>query len=199
MSDSLTCRNHPDVIEGLRNCARCGGTFCADCVVNLQGRDYCASCKNEQVLDISSGVNTADLDLAPISKRVGAFMVDVMIFAVPMWAVMGFMMMPDLMRGRQPNVQFIRWLSYGYVVVFLVYDALMLSSRGQTLGKMALKLKVVRADGTALTPGQAWGRAGVRGVISAVFSLIDYLPAFFTKDRTCIHDMVAKTRVVNLA
>jgi hypothetical protein len=30
-------------------------------------------------------------------------------------------------------------------------------------------------------------------------AIIDYLPAAFTKQRTCIHDMIAKTRVVRVS
>jgi hypothetical protein len=36
----------------------------------------------------------------------------------------------------------------------------------------------------------------MRGVFVSFLSIINYAPAFFTKERTCIHDMAAKTRVV---
>ena len=41
----------------------------------------------------------------------------------------------------------------------------MLSRRGQTLGKIALKIKVVRPDGSPITTGQAWGRSLLRGIM----------------------------------
>ena len=49
------CPNHPDVVSGLVACARCGVAYCGDCVVELEGRPYDASCKEEQVRDLRSG------------------------------------------------------------------------------------------------------------------------------------------------
>ena len=74
----------------------------------------------------------------------------------------------------------------------------MLSARGQTLGKMAMKVKVVAADGAELTTGQAWGREITRSILGFLY-IVDYLPAFFTKEKTTLHDLAAKTRVVNWA
>jgi uncharacterized RDD family membrane protein YckC len=96
---------------------------------------------------------------------------------------------------------------------FAVYEALMLASRGQTVGKMAAKVRVVRADGTPITRRQAWGRAFVRSVFLAAWytvalirwsepvlwifalTLIDPLVALVTPERTAIHDLAARTRV----
>jgi uncharacterized RDD family membrane protein YckC len=63
---------------------------------------------------------------------------------------------------------------------------------------MALKVKVVGADGTELTTGQAWGREIIRAVLGFLY-IVDYIPAFFTKEKTTLHDLAAKTRVVNWA
>jgi len=61
---------------------------------------------------------------------------------------------------------------------------------------MALKVKVVRPDGTPITGGQAWGRALSRALLGFLY-LVDYIPAFFTKEKTTLHDLIARTRVVN--
>jgi hypothetical protein len=37
----------------------------------------------------------------------------------------------------------------------------------------------------------------MRQVLASCLSIFDYIPAFFTKERTCLHDLVANTRVVN--
>ena len=60
------------------------------------------------------------------------------------------------------------------------------------------QIKVVTAGGGELTSGQAWGRAASRQILGIVpcLGLIDYLVAF-GQERTTIHDMMAKTRVVN--
>ena len=60
----MICRNHVDVSEGIRRCGRCGATFCRDCLVDIGGVPYCATCKTEQLLDARSGVQRTALDIA---------------------------------------------------------------------------------------------------------------------------------------
>lgn len=44
----MDCKNHPGVMATNR-CAGCAEPFCNNCVVNLQGQPYCASCKTMTV------------------------------------------------------------------------------------------------------------------------------------------------------
>jgi len=62
----MICRNHVDVSAGVRRCSRCGVTFCSDCLVDIQGKPYCATCKGEQLLDVRSGVDRTNLEFAGI-------------------------------------------------------------------------------------------------------------------------------------
>ncbi|HKW91015.1 MAG TPA: RDD family protein [Methylomirabilota bacterium] len=69
---------------------------------------------------------------------------------------------------------------------------------GQTLGKMAVRVRVVTLDGGPLT----LGRAIVRQIgywISAVMLGIGYLVAAFRGDKRALHDLIAGTRVEHLA
>ena len=192
----MLCRNHIDVSEGIRRCARCGAPFCSNCLVDISGKPYCATCKTEQILDVRSGVERGVLDLASIGRRFGASFVDGLLMWIPiaiMIAVVGF---ASATSARVNGV----W-NFWFLVPTLVavsYQALMLAARGQTLGKMALKVKVVNADGSPITTGQAWGREITRAVLGFLY-IIDYIPAFFTKEKTTLHDLAAKTRVVNWA
>ena len=45
-----TCPNHPD-LETSERCARCGIGYCANCLVTIEGRSYCARCKDERLLE----------------------------------------------------------------------------------------------------------------------------------------------------
>jgi uncharacterized RDD family membrane protein YckC len=196
MEMTLACRNHPDVVEGLRYCSRCGQAYCPDCLVNIRGNSYCAMCKNEQMLDLGSGVDQNVLELAGIGRRFGALLIDGVVLSIPIGI---FFALAAVAIASTNNANPI-WFQLGIFAVmplYIAYEALMLGSRGQTLGKMALKIKVVRADGTAITNGQAWGRSFMRQILASCLSIFNYLPAFFTKDRTCLHDLVANTRVVN--
>ena len=189
----MICRNHVDVSEGVRRCARCGATFCRDCLVEISGQPYCATCKTEQLLDARSGVQPGVLDYASIGRRFGAAFVDGLLMWIPTAIMIGALGMAA-MRTRV-NGAWNFWFLLPSVIA-VTYQALMLAARGQTLGKMALKVKVVSPDGSNISTGQAWGREVTRAVLGFLY-IIDYIPAFFTKERTTLHDLAAKTRVVN--
>jgi len=192
----LSCRNHPEVIEGLRYCSRCGQAFCPDCLVTLRGNVFCATCKVEQLRDLTSGVDQSALELAGIGRRFGALFIDQLLLAIPVTVAFFAIIAATFQKKDFDPV----WIQPGILLVvalYVGYEALMLAARGQTLGKMAMRIKVVRADGTPISTGQAWGRAFMRQILASCLSIFDYLPAFFTKDRTCLHDLVANTRVVN--
>lgn len=65
---------------------------------------------------------------------------------------------------------------------------------GQTLGKMALGMKVVRVDGSPLGYGGALLRL-VSSVLSTLSFMIGYIIAGFRSDKRSLHDLVAGTRV----
>lgn len=199
MSSLPTCRYHPEVSEGVRHCARCGMTYCSNCLVDINGLPHCSVCKNEQLLDIRSGVDRTVMPYAGIGKRFLALIVDSLVQAVPQWIVM-FGWMGYLGMFTNPNAEPSPLFFLIYIPAILIpifYEGLMLSLKnGQTLGKMAVKVRVVRPDGSPISKGQAWGRALLRLVFGCLV-IFDYVPAFFTKERTTLHDMAAGTRVVD--
>ena len=192
----MLCRNHIDVAENVRRCARCGTPFCPDCLVEIGGRPYCAVCKSEQLLDVRSGVDRTQLQYASILRRFGAIFLDGLLMAIPMWMLMGFFVFLPASRGQQPNPLF-NLVSIPFSFVSLFYEGMMLQFKnGQTLGKMAMKVRVVRPDGSPISTGQAWGRVVMRTVLGCLV-IADYIPAFFTQDKTTLHDMIAGTRVID--
>jgi hypothetical protein len=40
----MNCKNHPDV-AAVDRCAGCAEPFCPNCLVDIQGKKYCGSCK----------------------------------------------------------------------------------------------------------------------------------------------------------
>jgi uncharacterized RDD family membrane protein YckC len=194
----MPCQNHPEVNDGLVRCTRCNRLFCGDCVIQLRGFYYCAGCKGEHVRDVQSGTAPGALDLATVGRRWGGSIVDTLaLYVVYIPATIGFAAVSNGAPGHaQPGLLII--LFYAVLLgIPVVYEGLMVSSRGQTLGKMAVGIKIVSPDGSAVSPGQAWGRAVVKMALGTCAG-ITFLPALFTKDRTTIHDMVAKTRVVRV-
>jgi len=190
----MICRNHVDVSAGVRRCSRCGGTFCGDCLVDIQGQSYCATCKEQQLLDVRSGVDRTHLEYASIGRRFAAQFLDGLIIGMPTLILVFAVAFMSAAGGKAPAP----WINLWFLipsVIAIVYEALMIRAKGQTLGKMALKVKVVSPDGTNVSAGQAWGRAVGRALLGFLY-IIDYIPALFTKEKTCIHDMMARTRVV---
>lgn len=191
----MICRNHVDVTQGLRRCARCGGAFCQDCLVTIQNKPYCAMCKQEHLLDVRSGVDRSTLTFATVLKRFGAIIVDGLIINIPMYIVMMGFIFTAAGASEEPS-PLINLIAIPFMFAHMVYEGLMFQLKdGQTLGKMALKVKVVRPDGSSISTGQAWGRAALKLVLGCLW-IVDYIPALFTRERTTIHDLVAGTRVV---
>lgn len=88
-----------------------------------------------------------------------------------------------------------------YVLLFAfvylwAYNALMISKKGATPGKMLLKLKVVDEDGNNISLGRATLRYIVKHTISIVF-LFGFVFFFFNKKkRQTLHDLAGKSFVI---
>ena len=200
----VPCPNHPEVSSGLGACGRCGRNYCGDCLVELGGVSTCADCKQERLSDLRSGV--AELDLAGPWVRFVAQFIDGLVFLVPamvlFFAGMAFMIGGFV--GTKPSPQAVTLASFVFlgfvglsVVGVVVYEALMVAAYGQTLGKMALGIKVVTPEGSDVQPGQAWARAGSRAAMNTFYvGIIDMLFIFSRRHQT-LHDRIARTVVVN--
>jgi uncharacterized RDD family membrane protein YckC len=87
-----------------------------------------------------------------------------------------------------PFVGFLVTLAFGYVAAFTV-------AGGQTIGKMALSLRVIGDDGRRVDA--AGGMIRALGCMLVPVTLgLSYLPALFTSDHRALHDRLAGTRVV---
>lgn len=94
-------------------------------------------------------------------------------------------------KGTTALVQVGGWvLTFFYVIGFVAV-------KGQTPGKMAFGLRVVREDGEERI---GWGRAFLREILGKIVSyvvlLIGFLMVAFRGDKRGLHDLIAKTSVV---
>ena len=83
-----------------------------------------------------------------------------------------------------------------FVLAEWLYFALMESKKGATLGKMALGIKVTDMDGNMISFGRATGRFFGKYISGFIFG-IGYMMAGFTQQKQALHDILAKTLVVN--
>lgn len=188
------CPRHPDALAAA-TCARCEQAFCADCTVEILDRVYCAPCKREQVRDLQSGADGMTLELAPIDRRLVALVIDQTLLAVPYWLIVAWVgdSIAFLRTTTSVMPQIFAWLAFASIEIG--YEGGFLAWRGRTPGKSVTGVRVVAADGSPLRAGRAWLRAAARVVLSALV-VVDYVPAFFSRERVCLHDLLARTRVV---
>ena len=88
--------------------------------------------------------------------------------------------------------------------LFMLCHGYLLAKRGQTIGKMALKIRIARSDGSAASLGRLiglrYGPAFVFSMLNGViqlYYLIDTL-MIFNNARRCLHDYFADTVVLKV-
>lgn len=80
--------------------------------------------------------------------------------------------------------------------VYALYGTLMIGSYGQTLGKMAVGVKVVRTDLTRVSYGTAALRETIGKWISGLICDIGYIWAGFDPQKQAWHDHICNTLVI---
>jgi uncharacterized RDD family membrane protein YckC len=203
----MPCQNHPGVNEGLLVCWRCRREFCSNCTVELQQYYFCADCKTAQVRDILAGTDMLTPDYASLGRRFLAAFIDGFILGSINMAIsfvaqsiaMGLMVSKFGSPLLGPSLTMFG--SFAGIVVGVMYEGFMLSgNRGQTLGKMALSIRVVTPDGEFISKGQAWSRGLMKIILPNCCSCIGLavdVAFVLGPERASLHDLVAKTRVVN--
>ncbi|GGO55898.1 hypothetical protein GCM10012287_48230 [Streptomyces daqingensis] len=138
--------------------------------------------------------------LASRGKRLLARIIDALLIGIPLglvfWLTQGEWNSVD--DGRTYTQQGI------YSLVYLVYEGLMLTTSGQTVGKKLMRIRVAMlADGDVPRGLPGWARTLVYHVpplvpcVGFLFWLVNVLFCTWDKPyRQCLHDKAAKTVVV---
>ena len=90
----------------------------------------------------------------------------------------------------------ITWLCS--VVISITYYVFFTGYNGQTPGKMALRIQVVRSDGSPMSYGRAFLREIPAKFLSALILGIGYLMVAFDRQKQGLHDRIAGTYVIKL-
>ncbi|MEU1312918.1 RDD family protein [Streptomyces cinnamoneus] len=140
--------------------------------------------------------------LANRFRRLVARIVDGLIVSIPVSAVFwGIAWRSDPWDDQSKSTG----LSIIVSLVYFLYEGLMLTTRGQTLGKMLMKIRVAMLDNGAIPEGRpGWTRAAVYSLpqivpcCGFVFWLVNVLWCTWDQPyHQCIHDKAAKTVVVS--
>ena len=192
---------------GILYCAECGRPAPAGELARFGNVLVCADCKNSYAQKLREGVAPAAAQLyAGFWIRFGAYLIDTMILAVVgsilQLAFTGSMLnMPEVKPGMQPAEIFAPMLAaMGFVTLLNMaiaacYEGFFIGKTGATPGKMIAGLKVVRADGSPVGTGRAFGRYFAK-ILSSLTLLIGFIMAGFDSQKRALHDMICDTRVV---
>jgi uncharacterized RDD family membrane protein YckC len=139
---------------------------------------------------------------AGIFRRLAAGLLDTALGLVlwslaAMWLVLGVWALRGLPREPITLLLFYAGILGLGVGLHVIYHVVVLGGCGQTVGRMALGITVVRSDGRA--PG--YGRAALRSLGNLVTALtlgLAALIALFNREGRDLADLLSGTRVVRL-
>lgn len=152
-------------------------------------------------------------DLASRGVRFGAALVDgiaILLCRLPTSIAIGSALSDSIAAGEQPTFTELMSLvadsmskSYPFLIGLVVLQGVLLSTRGQSLGKIATGIRIVRVrDGSKAGFVHAFL---LRGFIPGAIELIPFLGVLFWlvnvcfifgPEKRCVHDYIAGTKVV---
>jgi len=181
--------------DGMVTCVECRRSYPPEEVIRYGDQPVCAVCKPIFLQRLREGAAIPSTFIyASFGSRLAAKILD----GIILWGVgllTGLALQPFSQNWSLLQAQVI---GTGInLVVSLIYTSGMHWKFGATLGKMAVKAKVVRPDGSPLTLGRAIGRS-LAEYISSFTLLIGYLMAAFDDQRRSLHDRMADTRVISV-
>jgi uncharacterized RDD family membrane protein YckC len=139
--------------------------------------------KNDQMAE------TVVYELAGLVDRLAASVIDGFLLILPLSIAILLISQP----GANLPIQLVQFISLALPVAYYWY--FWTRRAGQTPGKFALGIRVIKTDGTALSDTDAVIRAIGYNVSAMLFGL-GFIWAFFDKNNQTWHDKIARTYVV---
>lgn len=177
-------------------CAECGGVFNLEDTIAYGTARVCARCKPVFIQKLAEGatLNTGGMVYAGFWTRFAASFVDGLILggfniltnALTIPAIRGN---SNKALGVQLAVMFIN------IAAGVSYETLMIGRFGATVGKMAMKVKVVTGEGEKVSYLRALGRYFSK-IVSGMILMVGYLMAAFDDQKRALHDRMCNTRVI---
>ena len=192
---------------GTLYCAECGRPSAPDELARFGDLLICPACKESYAQKLREGVApAAAVEYGGFWIRFVAVLIDGIILMIVNGiierALAGSMrQVPPPQPGGDPfaylsavaGVVGVLWLIS--IAVGCTYETLFIANMQATPGKMALGLKVVRADGSRVGAGRAAGRYFAK-ILSGIILAIGYIMAGFDSQKRALHDMICDTRVI---
>ena len=180
-------------------CSMCGKEFMEDELIPFEGSQVCINCKPlflQQIQENSEISGISIMRYAGFWRRFGALFIDGIVMNIMTIPInVGFQIS---IAGIERSPALIPLAIVLYILMLFipaVYMILMTGRSGATLGKKALGIKVVMADGSPLTYGRATGRY-FAFILSGLILYIGYIMAAFDDEKRALHDHMCNTRVI---
>jgi len=193
-----------------RYCAECGRPFPASQLTSYGDVSVCSQCQPAYTQRVQGTHPGTTRHFAGFWIRFVAIIIDAIILGVvsaiiriPLGLAMGGVGLslgrnpdPSQVLAALPAILSLAGISFLIqLAISLSYEVYFLSTRGATPGKMALGLKVIRADGSPISAGLAAGRFFGK-YLSFLTLCIGFIIAGFDREKRSLHDYICGTRVV---
>ncbi|MCU1335132.1 MAG: domain containing protein [Bryobacterales bacterium] len=198
----------PSPVGDSRYCSECGRPFAAHQLTSYGDVSVCAQCQPAYSQRLGAGTTRhyGGFWIRFLALIIDSIIVNVVgaVIRIPLGVAMGGLGLglgrnpdPSQVFAALPAILSLAGLSFLIqTALSLGYEVYFLSTRGATPGKMALSLKVIRADGSPVSPGLAAGRYFAR-ILSAMTLMIGFIIAAFDREKRALHDHICGTRVIH--
>lgn len=147
---------------------------------------------------MSDMVGKPEMEYAGFWRRVVAYLIDSIIWAAVLWPLTGFAMAIAETEQEIAKAAVVATLLLLVMLAILVaYYPAFWAWRGQTPGKMAMGIKLIRTDGSPITVGTAFLRY-LSYSVSAAILYIGFIMIIFDSRKQGLHDKIAGTYVVRV-
>lgn len=181
-------------------CGECRQLVPRDSAIQYGNTWVCANCKPRFVQRLKEGAPMAaalsgPLEYAGFWIRFLAHIIDQVLLTIA-GVIIGFIFGLAFQSSSTDAAAILQGLLMLIsVAIGMGYEVFFVVRFGATPGKMALRLKVVTAEGGPISVGRAFGRYFAK-ILSACTLLIGYIIAAFDDEKRALHDRICNTRVV---
>ena len=141
-------------------------------------------------------MNNENLELAPISKRIFAFLIDELVITILIYLIFW-----DSLVANSSNVDqlanVLTNLIFPVFFVKFIYQSFFVWYYGATIGKLILKIKVIDYYNFGRVSLSSSIIRSILRIVSEYFVYIGFIFAFFTQGRQTFHDKIGRTLVIN--
>lgn len=183
------CAVHPGN-PSVEVCSRCGNFMCSLCRIRVGRQKICSSCFN-----ILYGQDKAFVRLASFGERLGALLLDMLVFFIIWVIVNAILALAMISRGKGGGELYALMMLVLVFGLWSFYIVGLWAFTGATLGKKVVGIKIVGPDRKPPSFLRSLARYAMYWVSAAAFFIGFIWAAFESKNRTW-HDLVAGTEVI---